>query len=286
MTSDDGVHSDPRSLLRRAARDAPDGPGVYYFVGAAGELLYVGKSNNVRRRLRQHADSPGSGSWVDVRYGRAAAVRWQPFSTESEAAAFEADVIVALRPPFNAAHREEGRWSYLVVEPGRRAGTTRFRLTDARPPARARVYGCFPHLGRGLASRRGAACSDGYAALLRLLWSASAPSDLTVPSRLCATAPPDVEIKVQDAHDRALHTFLFGTSSRLLAQLAVASGERADVAQPALARDRRAALGFYVHGPLALRALRLRHGGRRHPISRELFEAMVRADVEQVLAQS
>lgn len=35
---------------------APEGSGVYEIVNSKGESLYVGKSNNVKRRLLEHID--------------------------------------------------------------------------------------------------------------------------------------------------------------------------------------------------------------------------------------
>jgi predicted GIY-YIG superfamily endonuclease len=264
--------------LRRAARAAPRVPGVYLFVDGDGVLLYVGKAVDLGARLRQHAAGPGR------RYDLVRAVAWEEHPSEGEAAAREADLIVALRPPLNRSHVDEGRWQYLAVEPGERAGHLRFTLSSERTASAARTYGCFPHLGAGLASRRGTACSDGYAALLRLLWSASSSTDEPVPTRLCRTAPPAAEIAVDPTLLDDLRRFLAGSDQRLLGRLAVACAGRPPYALPALARDRRSALLFFVHGPRALRDLRRRHRVRRPVLSREEIVQLLSTEVRAVIA--
>src|SRR3954471_6680783 len=43
-----------REAGERICRDAPQGPGVYVLRDEAERVLYVGKANNLRRRLRTH----------------------------------------------------------------------------------------------------------------------------------------------------------------------------------------------------------------------------------------
>src|SRR6476646_589641 len=100
--------------LSLAVDRAPQGAGVYYFLSADAELLYVGKASSLRNRLRQHARTkPGARGAIrlDVLYQRVTDVRWEELPDEDAAAAREADVIVALRPTFNAAIAGEGRWN-------------------------------------------------------------------------------------------------------------------------------------------------------------------------------
>jgi excinuclease ABC subunit C len=40
-----------RSVISEFAKHAPQGPGVYRMIGAGGEVLYVGKAKNIRKRV-------------------------------------------------------------------------------------------------------------------------------------------------------------------------------------------------------------------------------------------
>jgi hypothetical protein len=201
-------------------------------------------------------------------------VRWEELPDDDAAAAREADLILALRPAFNASLADDGRWTYVCAE----AGPETTLVTLSREPGPGRAYGCFPHLGVGVHSRPAIACSDGYTALLRLLWAAGpAPAGSRFPGAVQSSSLPAVfEVATQPS----LHAFLGGTSDRLLRELDPFLAARDAYMQPGLRRDREAAAGFFRYGPRAIRDLRLRHGVRSQPLSRTDFERLIRAEVE------
>jgi GIY-YIG catalytic domain len=271
-----------------AADRAPAAAGVYFFLDAYGELLYTGKASSLRRRLAQHAraNARQGGLRLDVLYQRVADVRWEEQPDEVAAAVREADVIVALRPVFNASISNEGRWNYIVVEPrARDADVLRFALTATETSEGGRAYGCFPHLGRGVSSVPAVACSDGYTALLRLLWAATATEREHVPARVTRAAPDAFDVRVDASRRAALHALLSGTSSNLLGALAEAGTTRAPHLEPALARDRELAASFFRHGPAALRCLRLRHGQAPGTLTRAQIEAFVTTDLRASIGE-
>jgi hypothetical protein len=270
--------------LTRAVAHAPTSPGIYAFLGEHGELLYIGKANAIATRLRQHLHNASRPESVrlDLLYQRVREVRWEAAIDAPAAADREADLIVALRPPFNASHAYEGRWNYVALqEHTDDASRVRFLLgpepPDDDPANGRRAYGCFPHLGRGVSSPRGIACSDGYTALLRLCWMATAPPRAQIPSRITRAAPDDFDVRVEAELQRPLHDLLSGTSDRVLG-LCSPHPDRADLG-PSAVVDRTAAHAFSRHGPRALRDLRRRHGVRHALLSRAEIEALVAADL-------
>lgn len=273
--------------ITEAAARAPTSAGVYFVLGHGAELLYVGKAGNLRQRLRQHATAkPGAGGpRLDALYARAREVRWEGLPDEEAAAVREADLIVALRPAFNSGSDLAGRWNYILVDPfdGDRH---RFTLApDAGTGAGGQAYGCFPHLGRGVGTVPGIACSDGYTALLRMLWAASHESGSHIPSRITRSAPDTFSTLLPPTLRRPLHALLSGTSSRVLDGLAMAGAQREAYLQPALRRDRRLAGAFFRYGSQALRRLRLRHGGRPGPLSRTVIEEVLTAEVREAIGE-
>ncbi len=275
----------PTGVLAQAAARAPDGAGVYVFLGPDTALLYVGKAGSVRRRLRQHAGARPNGRRLDALYRMVAEVRWEELPDEPAAAVREADLIAALRPPFNAESAVARRWPYLLVEPAAHGRLT-FRLADD-PEANSdgQAYGCFPHLGRGLGSPPGIACSDGYTALLRLLWAASDAPGITFPSGITRSAPDTATLPVDQSLRRPLHAFLSGTGRRLLDDLRDAGARRSPYLQPGLARDLDAASEFVAHGPQALRRLRLRHGQPAGPLDQALLIDLIAADLRAAIGE-
>ena len=89
-------------MLAAAASEMPAEPGVYLFLGQGGEVLYVGKATNLRNRLRRHANVGPASSHLHQRYEVVRRVVWAVTANDEAAAWREADLIFALRPPFNA----------------------------------------------------------------------------------------------------------------------------------------------------------------------------------------
>ena len=167
-----------------------------------------------------------------------------------------------------------------------RGSAMRFDLADDVDvvAGAARAYGCFPHLGVGVSSARAIACSEGYAAFLRILWAASDAAGHHFPGAIAGSSPPPTfTVVVPEARRPALHAFLSGTSRRLLAELDVAVGRRDPFMQPALARDRASAGAFFTHGPAALRGLRRRHGLPAQPVPRATIEALLAREVRDAI---
>ena len=139
--------------------------------------------------------------------------------------------------------------------------------------------------GPGVASRPGVACSDGYAAFLRLVWATgpTAADGGLVPRRLASgSPPPSFDVPVPAGLRGGIDKFLSGRSSRVLEGLAAAS--QADrYLRPALARDRRSAQSFFDFGPAPLRRLRLRHALRPGPLSRQTIVDLLEAEVREAI---
>ncbi len=267
--------------LAEAAAQAPQRSGVYFLLGADTALLYIGKAGSLRHRLIQHARAaPGPREPRRATlYQRVVEVRWIELPDEPAAALREADLIAALRPPFTAESSVARRWPYLLTEP-LTGDRLRFRLA---PSVDGRGYGCFPHLGRGLGSPPGVACSDGYTALLRLLWAASDAPGSTFPSTITHSAPDTFTVPVAEPLRTPLHRYLSGTSRRLLDSLATATGHRNPYLHRGLARDLDAAARFFDVGPQALRRMRLRHRQPAGPLTQSVLEQLFVAEVRAAI---
>jgi DNA polymerase-3 subunit epsilon len=91
----------PAHLPAGLADDLPDSPGVYVFRDASGELLYVGKSRNIRSRVFEHfatARRPGQESRLAPQVRQ---VEWTETGGELGALLLEARMIRELSPSMN-----------------------------------------------------------------------------------------------------------------------------------------------------------------------------------------
>lgn len=123
--------SDPVPAARRRkstlADDVPHGPGVYQFLGPAGEVLYVGTASDLRTRVRTYFTAAEKRSRVGEMVDLATAVRSIPCATVLEAQVREVRLIESCDPPYNRRSRRPGRrpWIRLTDEPFPRLSVVR-----------------------------------------------------------------------------------------------------------------------------------------------------------------
>jgi len=131
---DGGGEAEPlagaRVLTPAFLDSVPEGPGIYRFFDEEGELLYVGKAANLRRRLRAHAASAAAGSTRKVTraLARLARVELAEAGSELEALLEEARAIRRERPRDNVqrevhergrTYASSGRVALLLPSAGR-----------------------------------------------------------------------------------------------------------------------------------------------------------------------
>jgi DNA polymerase III epsilon subunit family exonuclease len=91
-----------RAHAKRAlAFGAPTRPGVYRFVGANGQVLYVGRARDLRARLRSYFRSEKQRPAVEAALAALERIDWEVHGSELEAALEELRLIRELRPPGN-----------------------------------------------------------------------------------------------------------------------------------------------------------------------------------------
>ena len=98
---------------------APAGCGTYVFFDRQGRVLYVGKANRVRARLRTHLAAKSAAHFAGWTR-QIAHVRVRPAYSELEALLVEAELIRRLRPPFNRQMRLWSRYCYICPTAGAR----------------------------------------------------------------------------------------------------------------------------------------------------------------------
>lgn len=96
--------------------DLPAVPGVYLFNGAQGDTLYVGKSVNLRERVRSYFRKHGGHSRRTERLKHEVAdVRIHPTGTELEALLLESRLIKQLQPAYNVRGRRYEHYPFVKI---------------------------------------------------------------------------------------------------------------------------------------------------------------------------
>jgi DNA polymerase-3 subunit epsilon len=126
-------------------RDAPSSPGVYRFLAEDGEVLYVGKATDLRRRLRSYFGQDTRRRTADL-VAATARVEWTETGTELEASVLEVRELQVRRPRYNrrSARADSARWVTLTTEP-----FPRLSIVRAAPPHGAALG----PIGRGTAEQ-------------------------------------------------------------------------------------------------------------------------------------
>lgn len=97
-------------------RALPQGPGVYRLLRSNGDVLYVGKAANLKRRVAGHFTRVARPTERALEMlTQVHSIDVTPAATVLEAALLETDEIKRLRPPYNVQLQDEGRATWFVT---------------------------------------------------------------------------------------------------------------------------------------------------------------------------
>jgi len=104
--------------LQATLRKLPDAPGVYLMRDARGTVLYVGKAQSLRQRVRSYWQKHGAGEQplrIESALDRVADVEYTLTDTVSEALLLEANLIKRTQPRFNVRLKDDKSYPFIKV---------------------------------------------------------------------------------------------------------------------------------------------------------------------------
>ena len=125
--SADDLPDAPESLKRGVEviktqwKNAPNGPGVYRMIAENGEVLYVGKAKNVRKRVASYTRLAGHVNRIARMIAATASMVFISVETETDALLLEANLIKQLKPRFNVLMRDDKSFPYILIARDHRA---------------------------------------------------------------------------------------------------------------------------------------------------------------------
>jgi excinuclease ABC subunit C len=113
----------------------PTKPGVYQFKNTDGKIIYVGKAQNLRNRVRQYFQKSRSVDLrIDAMVSKIVDVELTVTDSEIEALILEANLIKQLKPRYNVLLKDDKSYPYIVItkEPFPRLSVTRRKIPGFR----------------------------------------------------------------------------------------------------------------------------------------------------------
>jgi excinuclease ABC subunit C len=231
-------------LITALVKHLPNLPGVYRMMNGAGDVLYVGKAKNLKKRVTSYAQGRGHSNRIHKMVALTEKMEFISTRTETESLLLEANLIKRLRPRYNVLLRDDKSFPYIMMTGDHEApGIYKHRGARAR---KGDYFGPFASAGavnRTINSLQKAFllrnCTDSY-------YEGRTRPCLQYQIKRCA-GPCTGEISVDDYAKLVgeAKQFLSGKSARVKKQLSESmqsASEEMDFEQAALYRDRLAAL--------------------------------------------
>ncbi len=233
-----------RAAIARHAKHAPSSPGVYRMIDAGGDVLYVGKAKNIRKRIIAYTRPTGYDPRIERMIAATAALEFVSTATETEALLLEANLIKRLRPRFNVLLRDDKSFPYILITADHWAPQI-LKHRGARGRA-GNYYGPFASVwavNRTITALQRAfllrSCSDGF------FESRTRPCLLYQIKRCSGPCTREIDFAEYGELVREANAFLSGKSQAVQDELAGAMEKASaalDFERAAIYRDRLAAL--------------------------------------------
>ena len=105
-------------VIKAQVKTLPSGPGVYRMLSGSGQVLYVGKARNLKKRVAVYTCRERLPRRLQRMVARTRGMEIVVTRTEAEALLLEASLIRRFAPPFNIMFRDDKSYPYIVITRG------------------------------------------------------------------------------------------------------------------------------------------------------------------------
>lgn len=101
--------------IQEELKKIPDSSGVYHMKNSFGEIIYVGKAKNLKKRVKQYFQSKNHSAKIQAMIKNIAEFEYIITDNEVEALILEANYIKKYKPKYNTLLRDDKQYPYIKI---------------------------------------------------------------------------------------------------------------------------------------------------------------------------
>ena len=118
--------------LHNSLKVLPSSPGIYKFLNKSGEIIYIGKAKNLKKRVQSYFSKNSSNFKTSVLVKSIRGVEHVVVGSETDALLLENNLIKSHQPKYNVLLKDDKTYPWIVIknEPFPRIFSTRKKIND------------------------------------------------------------------------------------------------------------------------------------------------------------
>ena len=102
-------------LIKDSLKKLPNGSGIYKFIDSNGDILYVGKAKNLRKRVASYSNLSKQSNRIKLLISSAKGIEFIKTPTESDSLILENNLIKKFKPKFNIRLVDDKSYPYIMI---------------------------------------------------------------------------------------------------------------------------------------------------------------------------